>query len=284
MIFLFYEFVKFVIYTGVIVLISKYILVRTLRNLAENLNLKPKMVGDIAGYATSVPELLTISASSIRGLTSASIYNILSSNIINLVQYIGSILLNKNRKAFENKAIKIDIILVLLTIAIPLLLMWLNIELNIKIVPIFVLLYILFIYINSNVHKLYLSLQDRELEKKIQKEGEKEAGNTRKTLLYVVILIVTGILLFVVGDLLGETLENLASLFNVSETIIGILLGFATSIPELITFFEAQKHYKNQSSDDILGVVEATNNLLTSNILNLFVIQTIGILIYVIVN
>lgn len=284
MIFLFYEFVKFVIYSGVIVLISKYILVRTLRNLAENLNLKPKTVGDIAGYATSVPELLTISASSIRGLTSASIYNILSSNIINLVQYIGSILLNKNRKAFENKAIKIDIILVLLTIAIPLLLMWLNIELNIKIVPIFVLLYILFIYINSNVHKLYLSLQDRELEKKIQKEGEREAGNTRKTLLYVVILIVTGILLFVVGDLLGETLENLASLFNVSETIIGVLLGFATSIPELITFFEAQKHYKNQNSDDILGVVEATNNLLTSNILNLFVIQTIGILIYVIVN
>lgn len=283
-IFLFYEFVKFVIYSGVIVLISKYILVRTLRNLAENLNLKPKTVGDIAGYATSVPELLTISASSIRGLTSASIYNILSSNIINLVQYIGSILLNKNRKAFENKAIKIDIILVLLTIAIPLLLMWLNIELNIKIVPIFVLLYILFIYINSNVHKLYLSLQDRELEKKIQKEGEREAGNTRKTLLYVVILIVTGILLFVVGDLLGETLENLASLFNVSETIIGVLLGFATSIPELITFFEAQKHYKNQNSDDILGVVEATNNLLTSNILNLFVIQTIGILIYVIVN
>ena len=284
MIFLFYEFVKFVIYSGVIVLISKYILVRTLRNLAENLNLKPKMVGDIAGYATSVPELLTISASSIRGLTSASIYNILSSNIINMVQYIVSILLNKNRKAFENKAIKIDIILVLLTIAIPLLLMWLNIELNIKIVPIFVLLYILFIYINSNVHKLYLSLQDRELEKKIQKEGEREAGNTRKTLLYVVILIVTGILLFVVGDLLGETLENLASLFNVSETIIGVLLGFATSIPELITFFAAQKHYKNQNSDDILGVVEATNNLLTSNILNLFVIQTIGILIYVIVN
>ena len=281
MIFLFYEFVKFVIYSGVIVLISKYILVRTLRNLAENLNLKPKMVGDIAGYATSVPELLTISASSIRGLTSASIYNILSSNIINLVQYIGSILLNKNRKAFENKAIKIDIILVLLTIAIPLLLMWLNIELNIKIVPIFVLLYILFIYINSNVHKLYLSLQDRELEKKIQKEGEREAGNTRKTLLYVVILIVTGILLFVVGDLLGETLENLASLFNVSETIIGVLLGFATSIPELITFFEAQKHYKNQKQeDDILGVVEATNNLLTSNILNLFVIQAIGIIIY----
>lgn len=280
---MFYEFVKFIIYSGLIVLISKYILVRTLRNLAENLKLKPKTVGNIAGYATSVPELLTISASSLRGLTGASMYNILSSNVINLIQYLGSIILNKNRKAFENKAIKIDIIMVLLTIAIPLLLMWLDVELNIKIVPIFVLLYILFIYINSNTHKLYLSKQDKELEKKIENEEIQEGGNTRKTLLYVAILIITGILLFVVGDLLGETLENLANLFNVSQTIIGILLGFTTSIPELITFFEAQKHYKNQKQeDDILGVVEATNNLLTSNILNLFVIQTIGILIYMI--
>ena len=98
-------------------------------------------------------------------------------------------------------------------------------------------------------------------------------------LIYAVVLIVTGILLFVIGELLGNTLENLCNLFGVSEVIVGILLGFVTSLPELITFFEAQKHYKNQNSDDILGVVEATNNLLTSNILNLFAIQTVGILI-----
>ena len=281
---MFYEFIKFIIYSGLIVLISKYILVKTLRSLAENLKLKPKTVGDIAGYATSVPELLTITASSLRGLTGASVYNILSSNVINLIQYIGSIMLNKNNKAYKNKAIRIDIVLVLLTIAIPVILMWLEIELSIKIVPIFILLYILFIYINSNSHKLYLSKQDKKIEKQIELEEKKEEGNTRKTLLYIAILIITGILLFVVGDLLGETLENLANLFNVSQTIIGILLGFTTSIPELITFFEAQKHYKNQQEEDeILGVVEATNNLLTSNTLNLFVIQTIGILICTIV-
>ena len=85
-------------------------------------------------------------------------------------------------------------------------------------------------------------------------------------------------LLFVVGELLGNTLENLCNQFNISQTIIGILLGFITSIPELITFFEAQRHYK-KVDDDMLGVVEATNNLLTSNILNLFAIQTVGILI-----
>ena len=278
---MFYEFIKFIIYSGLIVLISKYILVKTLRKLAENLNLKPKTVGDVAGYATSVPELLTISTSRLRGLQAASVYNILSSNIINFVQYIASIVANKNRKAFENRAIKIDIILVILTIAIPITLMWLNIDINLNIVPIFILLYGLFVYINNNAHKLYLENEDKELEKQIQEEEKTEKGNTRKTVLYIGILIVTGILLFVVGDLLGETLENLANIFHISQTIIGILLGFTTSIPELITFFEAQKHYKQQE-DNILGVVEATNNLLTSNILNLFIIQVIGVLIYAI--
>ena len=67
-----------------------------------------------------------------------------------------------------------------------------------------------------------------------------------------------------------------------SQVIIGILLGFITSIPELITFFESQRHYKNRDSNNMLGVVEATNNLLTSNMLNLFMIQSIGILIYAI--
>ena len=80
------EIIKFIIYSGLIVLISKYVLVTTLRKLAEALNLKAKTVGDIAGYATSVPELLTITTSSLRGLTGASVYNILSSNVINLIQ------------------------------------------------------------------------------------------------------------------------------------------------------------------------------------------------------
>jgi hypothetical protein len=49
-------------------------------------------------------------------------------------------------------------------------------------------------------------------------------------------------------------------------------------VPELITFFESQKHHKNQEND-MLGIVEATNNLLTSNLSNLFIIQTIGIIL-----
>ena len=62
------EIIKFIFYSGLIVIISKYILVSTLRKLAETLNFKAKTVGNIAGIATSIPELLTVGTASIRGL------------------------------------------------------------------------------------------------------------------------------------------------------------------------------------------------------------------------
>ncbi len=274
------EFLKFIIYSVVIVLISKYILVVTLRKLAEVLSLKPKTVGNIAGIATSMPELLTIAFSSFNGLITTSIINVLSSNVINVVQYLMAILLNKNQKLLKNKAIFTDIILVAITILLPLILVLGNVEMNIKAVPIFIILYIIFLIINNKAHKKYLKKEDEKIEGKIEKEEQIEIKNKNRLPLYIFLLVITGILLFVVGDLLGNTLENLCNIFGISQTIIGILLGFITSIPELITFFESQKHYKKNKDDDILGVVEATNNLFTSNIMNLFVIQTIGILIY----
>lgn len=274
------EFLKFIIYSIVIVLISKYILVVTLRKLAEVLSLKPKTVGNIAGIATSMPELLTIAFSSFNGLITTSIINVLSSNVINVVQYLMAILLNRNQKLLKNKAIFTDIILVAITILLPLILVLGNVEINIKVVPIFIILYIIFLIINNKAHKKYLKKEDKKIEGKIENEEQIEIKNKNRLPLYIFLLVITGILLFVVGDLLGNTLENLCNIFGISQTIIGILLGFITSIPELITFFESQKHYKKNKDDDILGVVEATNNLFTSNIMNLFVIQTIGILIY----
>ena len=271
------EMVKFIIYSGLIVLISKYILVVTLRKLAETLNLNAKIVGDVAGYATSVPELLTITTSSLRGLTGASVYNILSSNVINLIQYIWAIMLNKNISKLRNKAIITDLILVFFTIVIPIFFLKFDIELKLAIVPIFIILYILFRFLNNHVHKLYLKSEDAELEEEIEEKKLEQKKKPKKIIRYVFTLIVTGILLFIVGELLGDTLENLCKLFGVSEVIVGILLGFVTSLPELITFFESQRHYK-KVEDDMLGVVEATNNL------NLFAIQTIGIIIISIVN
>ena len=134
----------------------------------------------------------------------------------------------------------------------------------------------MFYIINKNAHKLYLSKVRTTIEKEEQVKTNKiQIG------LNFIYLILIAILLYLIGSLLSNTLTNLCIKFNIPEFILGVLLGVITSIPELITFIESQKHHmKNENRET--GVVEATNNLLTSNIMNLFIIQSIGILIYTI--
>lgn len=164
------------------------------------------------------------------------------------------------------------------TIIIPIILLKFNIELNLYIVPAFIFFYILFKFLNNIVHEAYLKEENKKIEVEIEEERKKEKRSKRKITKYVVALIIACILLYIIGELLGNTLENLCSIFNVPQVIVGILLGFITSIPELITFFESQKHHKDMQND-ALGVIEATNNLFASNVINLFIIQTIGIII-----
>lgn len=273
-----WEFIKFIFFSGLIVIISKYALVPVLRKLAESLNLKPKTVGNIAGIATSVPELLTVSFSAVTGLVSASAYNIISSNVINTIQYLFAIFMNKNQRHLQNRALKIDFILVALTIIIPIAMLIFHIEFSISVVPIFILLLLLFYFINHNVHKLYLNRVTEE-EKKIAEEEKWVRGKKKIIIKYTVLLLIISLLLYGAGNLLSATLESLCVQFQIPQLIIGVLLGFITSIPELITFFEAQKRHKEQENGED-GVIEATSNLLTSNILNLFIIQSIGILLF----
>ena len=277
------EIIKFLIYSIVIVLISKYALVRILRKLGELLKLKPKVIGNIAGIATSIPELLTVSFSALTGLIETSVYNIISSNVINLIQYSAAVILNKNQKVLKNKAIRIDLFLVGITIIIPIIMLVFNFESQFIIVPIFIVMLLIFYKITNNAHKLYMKKNNNEEVVESNVKENIEENNIRKDMLMVVIqiifLIIVGLILYVVGNLLSDVLNNLCVRFGIPELIIGVVLGFITSLPELITFFEAQKHH----TDDKEGVVEATSNLLTSNIMNLFVIQSIGIVIYLIV-
>ncbi len=279
-----FEIIKFIIYSLAIVYISKQILVKLLRKLAEILNLKAKTVGNIAGFATSVPELLTVFFSSLQGLIQTSTYNIISSNVINFVQYYASIIINKNGNVLRNKAIKVELGIVIATIIIPILMLITNLEVSITIVPIFILTFIMLYYIRGNAYKVYKikEIDSEELEK-IEEEKKWVKGKRKLAIITSIELVITGVALFVIGNLLGDSLENLSHIFKIPEVIIGIILGAITSVPELITFIESQKHHnKNQKSTQ--GVIEATSNLFTSNMLNLFIIESIGIVTYILIN
>ncbi|MGN1300610.1 MAG: hypothetical protein ACI4VC_04635 [Clostridia bacterium] len=282
------EIAKFTLLSLGIVIIAKYLLVPVLRKISQILNLGPKASGNIAGFATSVPELLTVAFSAAAGFIGTGVYNVLSSNVINSIQYIFSIYLNKNQKFLNNKAIKIDLFLVIITIFIPIGLLTFHISMDTNIVIIFVLLLALFYYINYNAHKLYLEKEDKEILQEEIEEEKKEyrfkRKNKKMVILYWIYLILIAISLYVIGELLSASLTNLSNLFGLPEFLLGILLGVITSIPELITFIEAQRKEKQKRNDEAnkLGVIEATNNLLTSNILNIFAIQSLGIIIYTI--
>lgn len=277
---LFIEILKFLFYSILIVLVSKYVLVKILRKLGEMLNLKPKVIGNIAGIATSIPELLTVSFSAFTGLITTSTYNIISSNIINLIQYSSAIILNKNQNQLKNKAIRIDLMLVVITILIPFIMLIFNLENNYILVPIFIVLFFGFYRITNNAHKVYMNKVEKESEEKTENNKGRitieKSKKMSKVIFQFILLIVVGIILYFIGNLLSDVLNNLCVRFKIPEVIIGILLGFITSLPELITFIESQRH----NSDDKEGVVEATSNLLTSNMMNLFAIQSIGIIIY----
>ena len=271
-----FKLIEFIIYSMLVVLITKNFLIKILRTLANTFNLDSKVVGDITGFATSMPELISVCFTALAGMPVTIIYNILSSNIINAIQYIFSIFKNKNQKLLDNTALKIDIIMVIITILFPLMSIIFNIELNIGFVPIFIMLFILFYLINRNTHKLYVP----EIKTSVTVEIEEGNNNIKRNVAIknIIYLIIVGIALFIVGDMLGKIVKDLNEVFNLSEWVIGTILGFITSIPELITFIESQRNSKKEENN-IAGVVEATNNLLTSNIINLFVVMTIGIVI-----
>lgn len=259
------EILKLLLELFAIIIISKKLLVPIIRKLGESLKLKAHTIGVISGVATSIPEFLTVAFSTSSGLISAGIYNILSSNLINIIQYLLSVIINKNIKLLKNKSILISIILSIITIIIPIIIIYFKIERNIILIPIFIILFYIFNKINTNIHKKY----------EINLEYKSREGNVLKYIIYIIFI---GIILYFIGDLLSNTLEVLCHTFNISEILIGFILGMATSIPEFITFIESQKFYSQK--DNLLGLIEASNNLVVSNTLNLYVIGTISIVIF----
>jgi len=272
------QIIKFLIFAFLIVIISKYALAWTLRKIGDTLNLKSSTIGTLTGVATSTPELLSTCFTATVGLISTSIYNILSSNIINIFLYLFSVIINKNIKFLKNKVIIIDIVMAIITITIPLFLVINDIEMSFTIVPTFILLFILFTMINSYTHESFFKRKDRSLIRFFRRFQKKNL----KVIQYFFLLALILFTLFICADLLTDSLKVICITFKVPELIMGALLGIISSIPELITFIESQRFYDKENAYD--GVVEATNNLFTSNVMNLFVIQTIAIVLFIICN
>ena len=80
--------------------------------------------------------------------------------------------------------------------------------------------------------------------------------------------------LYFLGSQLGDSVYSLGFAFGVPAVVLGGLAAIATSLPEFTTFYSS--FAKNGSS----ASTEVVHNLLASNVSNLLIIQTIGVIVY----
>ncbi len=278
----------FILLVFAIVIVTKNIMIYNIRKLAIYLKWKNHIVGQLLGYATSTPELINAIVAGSVGLVSASIYNVISANIVNILSVIIVTGIFKRYKSIVHRKFKQDYIMTALSIIVPVILIIMNIESSVISIPILLSVYVIYIVGSKNANYFAVEKEDLEIEEESTKIGTKylerkkiNIDRKKKVIKSVVLLAMSLIMLFILGSYLGNILERLGKDLKVPGFILGIIMGFVTSIPELVTFvtsYRRHRHYKHVDFD--IGAVEVINNMTTSNISNLALIQSIAIICY----
>lgn len=285
---LLFNIILFITLVLAIVLVTRNLMIISIRKIAIYLRWNNNVVGQLLGYATSTPELINAFVAASIGMMSASIFNVLSSNIVNII-FVLLVSSKYNRlKSLKHKKFRTDYIFVIVTLLIPILLIFTNFSENILSVPFLMIVYGMFLYLSK--YNNYFEEENEELEiyeKRVKlseyklKKKHLSLDRRKKVLKSFGILVLSLVILYFLGNYLGDTLESLGNNFKIPGYIIGIVMGVITSIPELITFMSSYKrHRRYKSINKDKGAVEVINNLVTSNVSNLCIIQTAAILTY----
>lgn len=236
--------------------------------ISSRLNFSSKTKGQIIGYTTSVPELVVVISAALAGVFDAGFWNIASSNVINCFLFALAVLTYRQHKDLFNTVFIDEVVFVLLSVAIPLTMYGLGIDLT---VSVSVGLLILFV-----VYKVIDRVVNRPA-KEPQEEGEVHASLTKGLM-----ALILGIAVIVVaGKYLGDSAHDLVHSVDMPAWLVGSILGFVTSIPELTSFFEIYRLEKKRKRLHLLDdTQQALDALVASNMSNLGIILPIGMIIY----
>lgn len=235
--------------------------------IAQNYKIPKIVIGlTIIAFGTSAPELIVNILASINKNSDIVLGNIIGSNIVNILLILGLASLIYPLKAKSDTVIK-EIPFSLLTGVIVFLMTfgyWLGVKLPDEEISraeglILISFFIIFMYyiigsLRNDSNSIEVSMH--------------EMSNPRASL-----YTLSGLTLLVVGGkLLVDSAINMATYFNISQSIIGLtIVAIGTSLPELATSVVAA--YKKQS--DI-----AIGNVVGSNIFNVFWILGLSATIY----
>jgi len=241
--------------------------------LCGTLKLSSKTKGQIIGYATSLPEFVVVISSAAAGVFDAGFWNIASSNIINSVLFLSAVLAYRQHRELFNAAFLDEAVFGILSVAIPLTLFQMGIDLRANTSVCIGLLGLFVVY----------KVIDRAANPKQAGKGDDQpaAGGLFKG----VMAMVAGVaVILVAGKFLGSSAGVLIEKLRAPAWLVGWVLGFITSIPELASFFEIFRLHKQRGTlDQIHDTQEALDALVASNLCNLGIILPLGAILYMLV-
>ncbi len=251
---------------GAIILFVRYGLVSGIDQLAKALNWNPKLRGQATGYATSAPEFVTLVAAGLAGVWEAGLWNIAASNLINAGLFIIAVTWYRQGGDLKYTRFIDELVFAGLAIAAPLVLMRFDLDERWIVVPILLGFFVIY------------RIVDKLMNRPPHERAEKLVGSVPLGLILVVTALV---LIAVAGIFLGGATKEVVRQLGIHPAIAGWILGFITSLPEMVTFFAvygtAKKEGKLRLVDD---TQEALDNLTASNMANTGLIYPIGLGIY----
>lgn len=274
---LFGAILEFVILVGLIVAISRFLLYKPAKAISHRLRLDERNAGQLLGYLTSAPELVTTIFVALNGFMLTVAFNILSSNVINVFLALSAALVfGKARLLFSRKLWR-EQLLIVASIVIPVLLLLTDQVESAWVIPVFLLGYVGYLVVLKRISKD--SPIPAEYGDVVHVEADSRLGTKAYIAVNGLVIVIALAGLYFLGNALGGNVQELGTTYGVSEIILGIAIGVVTSLPELTTFFASYAWHRANDSDR--ATEEVTHNLLASNAANLLLIQTIGLAIFI---
>ena len=261
--------ISLIIVGFILLIFGADLLVRGSSNIAKRFHLPEMLIGlTIVALGTSMPELMITITSAQKGATDLILGNAIGSNLCNLLLILGvTAMLRPIELDKDVKTIHLPVAYIS-TIAI--LVMGLGLFgsdpgiINKQDGIILIILY--FIYF---LYPIIIEAKDIwKTRRENKRSGEKPKFNILLSILYIVI---GAVLLKFGGDLVVDEASELATIFGISERVIGLtIVAIGTALPEMIT--------------SVIAVIKkegglAVGNLIGSCILNSFLIIGTGAMI-----
>lgn len=257
---------------AVIVASVRFLLVPGIGRIGVALKFSAKVRGQMIGYATSVPEFTVLAAGALNGVFNAGMWNIASSNIINLALFVVTVFAFRQQLDLKNRVFADELVFGMLSIVIPLAMFAVGVGTG----------------IGTAVGLLAFFVFYKVMDKRLNKAGKVAPippGAENGTVWGGGLMLVIGIVaILIAGKFLGTSAGSLIKQLNVPAWAVGWILGLVTSICELASFIEIYRiHKPKDSPTHIKDTQEALDALVASNIANLGLILPLGMIIYLLV-